>query len=73
MNTNTLLRIVFGVWAIVFPVVACTPLLLSERDVTQALSALFALGVFWLFFVPWLIGLVVLGLAIYLTGPRRTR
>ncbi len=73
MSTNTWLRIIFGIWAIAFPVVACGPLLLSEQDVAVALSSLFALGVFWLFFVPWVIGLFVLGLAIYVTRPGRSR
>jgi hypothetical protein len=70
VSTNTLLRIVFGIWAIVFPVIACGPLLLTEGDVAGAISALFALGVFWIAFVPWVLGLVILGFAIVMTNRR---
>lgn len=73
MTTHRALQVALVVWALVLPVVACTPALLSEQDVAVALSALFALGVFWIFFAPWLIGLVALGLGVYLTSPSRRR
>ncbi|HWH23696.1 MAG TPA: hypothetical protein VNW68_02260 [Candidatus Limnocylindria bacterium] len=71
MSRYTWLRIILFIWLIAFPVVACGPLLLSEQDVAVALSALFGLVVFWLLFVPWLIGLVILGIAVYITSPGR--
>jgi hypothetical protein len=73
MSTGTWLRIIFGIWAIAFPVVACAPLLMSERDVTVAISTLFGLVVFWIAFVPWVIGLVALGFLIVLHDRGRRR
>lgn len=71
MTTHRWLQVILAIWALAFPVVACGPLLLSERDIAVALSALFGLAVFWIFFVPWLIGLIVLVFAVYLTRPSR--
>ena len=38
MITNTRLRVLFGIWAIAFPLIACGPLLLTEGDVASAVS-----------------------------------
>jgi len=63
---NSLLRVVLAIWTIGFVVLSCGPLL-SGNAAAGGLGLLAGA----VFLVPWLIGLLVIGVLVWLTNPRR--
>jgi hypothetical protein len=68
---NSKLRIALVIWAVAYPVIACGPAAITEGGITGAIANFWSFAVGGLLFLPWLIGLVVLGAATWLTGSRR--
>lgn len=64
---NTLLRLILAVWTIGFLVISCGPMLLGGS--AGATGAGLLVGAVLL--VPWLIGILVLVVLVWLTNPRR--
>ena len=65
---NTALRIVLVIWVIGYLFLACSPILGGNL-----VGGTIALVGGLLLFVPWLIGIVVIGGLIWLTNPPRRR
>ena len=63
---NTALRVALAVWTLLFLAIACAPLY-ADSGLLGAIG--FLTG--WVLLVPWLIGVVVLGILIAVTNPRR--
>ena len=63
---NGFFRLLLALWTILFLVISCAPLLTGNAIVGGA--GLVA-GAFLL--VPWLVGVLVLAILIWLTNPRR--
>jgi hypothetical protein len=63
---NTILRLVLAVWTIGFLVISCGPMF--SGDAGAGGLGLLVGGVL---FVPWLVGILVLGIFVWLTNPRR--
>ena len=66
-STNSLLRLLLAIWTIGYFVVSCVPLIFSSNGLVQVAGA--AVGVVLL--IPWLLGVLVLAILIFLTNPRR--
>ncbi|HEV2005851.1 MAG TPA: hypothetical protein VGQ85_04480 [Candidatus Limnocylindrales bacterium] len=64
---NTILRLLLGIWAIGYLVISCGPMLLGGSGVATG-AGLFVGAVL---LVPWLIGMLVLVVLVWLTNPRR--
>ncbi len=64
-RVNLVLRLILAVWVLGYLFVSCAPLL--QGDLGGGLLGLLVGGVF---FVPWLVGVVVLGLLVTITNPR---
>ena len=62
--SNTALRIALLLWVVGYLFLSCSPILGGNL-----LTGAFALVGGIVLFVPWLIGIVVLGVAIWLTNP----
>lgn len=65
---NLLFRILLLVWVLGYLLVSCVPLL---GDNLLVAGFGFLAGV--VFLVPWLIGVLVLGILVWLTNPSRPR
>jgi hypothetical protein len=65
---NLLFRILLLVWVLGYLLVSCVPLFGGNLVVA---SVGFLAGV--VFLVPWLIGVLVLGILVWLTNPSRPR
>ena len=65
---NTLLRVLLLVWVFGYLVVSCAPVL-GANLVLGALGL--AVGI--VLFVPWLIGVIVLAVLVWLTNPGRSK
>jgi hypothetical protein len=63
---NSILRFLLALWTIGFLVVSCVPIL--TRDATGGGLGLVVGAVL---LVPWLIGVLVLAILIWLTNPRK--
>lgn len=63
---NTILRVVLAIWVAGFLLVSCAPILFGDGAVG---FFGFVAGVVLL--VPWLIGVVILAIGVWLTTPRR--
>jgi hypothetical protein len=63
--TNTILRILLLIWVLSYLFVSCVPLL-SGHLIIGGIT--FVAGV--IFLVPWLLGVLVLAILIWLTNPR---
>ncbi len=63
---NTALRIGLLLWVVLYLLVSCQPII--GDNLAVGTIAFFG-GI--ILFVPWLIGIVVLGVAIWLTNPPR--
>ena len=63
---NTILRLVLAVWTVGFLVISCGPMLSGDLGATGV-----GLLVGSVLFVPWLLGILVLGILVWLTNPRR--
>jgi hypothetical protein len=66
MTTNLILRIVLLLWVVGYLFMSCSGIV--RLDLGGALLGLFG-GV--ILFVPWLIGTIVLGAAVWFTNPGR--
>ena len=66
---HRLLRWLFAIWLIAYPVVSCGPILLgmAAGGASGGTTALGGLVVALVYLIPWLIGLLVLGLLSALT------
>ena len=67
--THRVLRFLLTVWVVAYPVISCGPFLLGaamggRTGGYTALSGLLLGGLFW---GPWLVGILVLGLLVLLT------
>ena len=65
-DVNTALRIALLIWVVAYLFLSCSPILSGDL-----LGGTFALVGGLILFVPWLIGIVVLGGLIWLTNPPR--
>lgn len=68
---NGRLKIILALWFVAYPVIACGPSAITHGGITGGLADFWGLAIGGLLFVPWLVGLVVLGAAVWLTSPRR--
>lgn len=61
---NQILRLLFTIWLVAYPVISCGPVLLgaSSGGPAGGAAALGGVIVGGVFLVPWLVGLLVLGL-----------
>jgi hypothetical protein len=64
---NTLFRVLLAIWTIGFLVVSCVPMLTS--NVVVGGVGLIAGAVL---LIPWLVGVLVLSVLVWLTNPRRS-
>lgn len=67
MTTNLILRVVLLLWVVGYLFMSCSGIV--SLNLGGAILGLFG-GV--ILFVPWLIGTIVLGIAVWFTNPRRT-
>ena len=65
---NTLLRILLLIWIVSYLFISCAPILNGNL----VLGTITLLGGIALF-IPWLIGIALLGFGIWLSDPRRRR
>jgi hypothetical protein len=65
---NTLLRVLLLLWVFGYLVVSCAPVL-GANGLVGAIG--FLSGI--VLFVPWLIGVIVLAVLVWLTSPGRPR
>ncbi len=65
------LRLLLAIWAVAFPVISCGPILLGANEgATGALvGGIAGLILGSVLFAPWIVGLIVLGIGVYLTRP----
>ena len=63
---NGFFRILLALWTILFLVISCAPLLTGN-----AIAGGFGLVAGALLLVPWLVGVLILSIFIWLTNPRR--
>jgi hypothetical protein len=63
---NTILRVILAIWTIGFLVISCGPMLLGGSGTATGVG----LFVGAVLLVPWLIGMLVLGVLVWLTNPR---
>jgi hypothetical protein len=64
---NRILRVLLAVWAIGYLVISCGPMLLGSSGLATGASLFVGL----VLLVPWLVGVLVLVILIWLTNPRR--
>jgi hypothetical protein len=66
---HRLLRLVFSIWLIAYPVIACVPTIagMAAGGTSGSWQVLGGLLVGSVLLVPWLVGLLVLGLITLLT------
>lgn len=65
MATNTILRVLLLIWVFSYLFVSCVPLLTGHLIIG---GITFIAGV--IFLIPWLFGVLVLAVLIWLTNPR---
>ena len=67
----TFLRVLLAVWAVAYPVIACGPLLfgLNQGFGGAVVGGVFAIILSSALLGPWIVGLVLLGIGVYLTRP----
>ena len=70
-SLNSRLKIVLAIWAVAYPVVACGPMVITEGGFSGMIGNFIGLTLGGLLFVPWLVGIVVLGALVWVTSPRR--
>jgi hypothetical protein len=71
MSTNAWLRVILVLWVIGFLVIACGPAILGDGIGGTLFGGVVGLTLGAVLFVPWVIGVVILGALIWLTNPRR--
>jgi hypothetical protein len=71
-TANRVLRWGLGLWTIAYPVVACSPMLVTGAGSAGSATAggLTSLLVGATLFGPWIVGVIVLGVLVLLTNPR---
>jgi len=67
-RVNTIFRVLFAIWVVLYLVIACAPVL-SNSVFVGGLG--FVSGI--ILFVPWLVGAVILVCLIWLTNPQKRR
>ncbi len=70
---NGRLKLILAIWAVAYPVIACGPALITEGGVSGFVGNFISLTLGGLLFVPWILGLLVLGALVWATTPRRYR
>ena len=70
-SLNGKLKIGLAIWAVAYPVVACGPAWITEGAVIGTIGNAVSFFLASLLFVPWLLGLVVLGALVWVPSPRR--
>ena len=65
---NTLLRIILVLWIVGFVAISCAPLLYDSAAI--GVIGFLAGGIL---LVPWLVGLLILAVLVWLTTPSRRR
>jgi hypothetical protein len=73
MRTNTRLKIILAIWAVAYPVLACGPAYLTQGGVSGAIGNITSLFLSSVLLIPWLLGLIVIGALVWISGPRRYR
>ncbi len=73
MPLNQKLKLALVIWAIAYPVIACGPAAITEGGISGLIGSSISFFLGPLLLVPWLLGLVVLGGLVWLTGSRRGR
>jgi hypothetical protein len=65
---HRIIRMLLTIWLVAYPVVSCGPVILgSMAGGSGAATAVGGILVGWFLFVPWLVGIIVLGLLAILT------
>lgn len=63
---NSILRVLLAIWVIGFLLISCAPALFGDGAV-----GFFGIVAGLVLLVPWLLGVVVLAIGVWLTTPRR--
>ena len=70
MTLNAKLRVAFVGWLVAFPLISCAPVLLGDGAVGTLIGGFFSLVLGSVLLVPWIVGLLVLGLLVLFTDQR---
>ena len=70
-SLNGKLKLILAIWAVAYPVIACGPMAITEGGLSGMIGNFIGFTLGGLLFVPWLLGLVVLGALVWVTSPRR--
>ncbi len=70
MSTNSWLKVILALWVVGFLVVACSPAIAADGIGGTLIGGAFGLLLGSFLFVPWILGVGVLLLLIWLTKPR---
>ncbi len=70
MSTNSWLKVILALWVLGFLVVACGPVIAADGIGGTLIGGAFGLLLGSFLFVPWILGVGVLLLLIWLTKPR---
>ena len=70
-SLNRRLKLILVLWAVAYPVIACGPMVITEGGFSGMIGNFIGFTLGGLLFVPWLIGLIVLGALSWITSPRR--
>jgi hypothetical protein len=63
---NRILRLLLAAWTVGYLVVACGPVLFTDSGLLQGIGLITGL----ILMVPWLIGIIVLSVLVWVTSPR---
>lgn len=70
MSTNSWLKVILTLWVLGFLVIACGPAIAADGIGGTLIGGAFGLLLGSVLFVPWVIGVGILILLIWLTNPR---
>ncbi|CAN5729383.1 hypothetical protein BH24CHL8_BH24CHL8_10860 [soil metagenome] len=70
MTTNSWLKVILALWVLGFLVVACGPAIAADGIGGTLIGGAFGLLLGSVLFVPWLVGVGILIVLIWLTKPR---
>lgn len=67
-TANRILRWALGLWAVAFPVMSCSPMLIGGSSTgAAAATGLGSLVLGAVLFFPWIVGVIVLGVLVLIT------
>ncbi len=73
MTRSAWLRVVFAIWLVAYPVISCGPAALLDGGIAGAIGSFVSFTLGSILLVPWLLGLLVLGGLVWITGSRHPR